>query len=365
MEREVMDQKDIQQKIGQHHWIKRWAGSYTFISCSYWGKQYYETLQSVLGVHFDHVLFTHRKGTVSFFVPKQELDHFGRTLAKKVSKDKSIAIMWCAEIKSNGDKLNKAMNSLEGKIPTLKEYTNFKRFFENHLPYHNFMKKTVDYLEPDLLRELLPHFSDARKYTEPIYSKTEVFFRDLAKAIAQKEGANANLLTCLTEEELEAYLGKRVLPKQEELEQRYNESALFFEGGKQDFVFGEAVKDLENHIAPMNTQEKGTVTGTATFPGIIQGTARVIQNPAEAKTFEKGDILVTGMTRPEFMPFIEKAAAIVTDAGGVLCHAAITARELKKPAVVGTESATKMFRDGDLIEVDAEQGKVKVLRNAQ
>jgi pyruvate,water dikinase len=69
--------------------------------------------------------------------------------------------------------------------------------------------------------------------------------------------------------------------------------------------------------------------------------------------FIEGDILVTGMTRPEYLPFVKKCSAFITDAGGMLSHAAITARELHKPCIIGTEIATKILKDGDLIEVDA------------
>ncbi|MBU6390574.1 phosphoenolpyruvate synthase, partial [Patescibacteria group bacterium] len=75
--------------------------------------------------------------------------------------------------------------------------------------------------------------------------------------------------------------------------------------------------------------------------------------------FEKGDILVTGMTRPEFLPLMEKAAAFVTDAGGILSHAAIVAREMKKPCVIGTGVATQIFKDGDVVGVDADKGVVR------
>ena len=62
-----------------------------------------------------------------------------------------------------------------------------------------------------------------------------------------------------------------------------------------------------------------------------------------------------------FLPFMEKAAAIVTDGGGMLSHAAITARELKKPCVIGTKSATRVFRDGEMVHVDAMKGEVMKL----
>jgi pyruvate, water dikinase len=74
-----------------------------------------------------------------------------------------------------------------------------------------------------------------------------------------------------------------------------------------------------------------------------------------------GDVLVTGMTRPEFVPLMKLASAIVTDEGGITCHAAIVSRELGKPCVIGTKNATKVLRDGMLIEVDAEKGIVRII----
>ncbi len=65
------------------------------------------------------------------------------------------------------------------------------------------------------------------------------------------------------------------------------------------------------------------------------------------------------MTTPDFLPAMERAAAFVTEEGGITCHAAIVAREMKKPCVIGTKIATKVFKDGDRVEVDATKGVVR------
>jgi pyruvate, water dikinase len=65
------------------------------------------------------------------------------------------------------------------------------------------------------------------------------------------------------------------------------------------------------------------------------------------------------MTTPDFVPIMGKAGAIITDEGGITCHAAIVSREMKIPCVVGTEIATKVLKDGDLVEVDADNGVVR------
>ena len=110
------------------------------------------------------------------------------------------------------------------------------------------------------------------------------------------------------------------------------------------------------------TQEIAEIKGQVACHGKAKGRVRLVINPRLQKTFDEGDILVTGMTSPDFVPFMKKAAAIVTDIGGITCHAAIIARELGKPCVIGTKIATKVLKDGDLVEVDADKGIVRKLR---
>jgi pyruvate,water dikinase len=101
---------------------------------------------------------------------------------------------------------------------------------------------------------------------------------------------------------------------------------------------------------------KGIAAGKRSF-GI--GIAKVVMNPQEAaKVMQKGDILVTDMTNPDYVPFMKLAGAIVTDKGGVTCHAAIVSRELGIPCVVGTESATKLMVSGKEYTVDSKSGVV-------
>jgi len=102
------------------------------------------------------------------------------------------------------------------------------------------------------------------------------------------------------------------------------------------------------------------VRGLPASPGVATGVARVILDPhsPEAKEFKKGDVLVTKMTDPDWVPLMKKAAAIVTDEGGMTSHAAIVSRELGIPAVVGTGNATKVIKTGMLVTVDGSRGVV-------
>ncbi len=102
--------------------------------------------------------------------------------------------------------------------------------------------------------------------------------------------------------------------------------------------------------------------GQIACQGIVRGIAKVVLSPKKCSKVEKGDILIATMSTPDFLPAMGRAAAFVTDIGGMTCHAAIVAREMGKPCVIGTEIATKTFKDGDLIEVDATNGIVRKIK---
>lgn len=106
-------------------------------------------------------------------------------------------------------------------------------------------------------------------------------------------------------------------------------------------------------------EDTDEIRGTVACFGKVTGIARVLFSSDEINRVEEGDILVTAMTTPDFVPAMKKCAAVVTDEGGISCHASIVAREMKKPCVIGTKVATQVFKDGDLIEVDAENGIVR------
>lgn len=99
--------------------------------------------------------------------------------------------------------------------------------------------------------------------------------------------------------------------------------------------------------------------GQPASPGKATGKVRLVCGIDDVTRLLKGEILVAVATIPAYVPAMEKAAAIVTDEGGLLCHAAIVSRELGVPCVVGTKHGTRVFQDGELVEVDAVKGVVR------
>jgi len=106
------------------------------------------------------------------------------------------------------------------------------------------------------------------------------------------------------------------------------------------------------------------IKGATAQPVKVIGIIKVVMGHTQGYKVEPGDILVTKMSTPDFLPAMKKAAAFVTDIGGITSHAAIVSREMGKPCIIGTKIATKVLRDGMLVEVDAEKGIVKVLEKA-
>jgi pyruvate,water dikinase len=98
--------------------------------------------------------------------------------------------------------------------------------------------------------------------------------------------------------------------------------------------------------------------GNGVSPGKASGVVKVILKAKDISNFQKGEILVTEMTTPDWVPAMKIAAAVITNLGGKTCHAAIVSRELGVPCIVGTENATKVLKNGDVVTVDGQRGFV-------
>jgi pyruvate,water dikinase len=134
------------------------------------------------------------------------------------------------------------------------------------------------------------------------------------------------------------------------------------EGGRLYLVQSRPITTLSDTAGPAKkpqAKEPALVTGLGASSGVVSGRARVLHKPEEGRHLRKGEILVAPMTSPDWMPTLRRAAAIVTDSGGMTSHAAIVSRELRIPCVVGTRVATRVLRDGEEITVDGATGQVR------
>ena len=124
---------------------------------------------------------------------------------------------------------------------------------------------------------------------------------------------------------------------------------------------------LEKVLALVNIDANiKEIKGLSGNKGLYKGIVKVVFDPRkELDKFNSGDVLVAPMTRPEYITLMKKAAAFVTDEGGITSHAAIISREIGIPCIIGTKIATQVLKDGDLVEVDADKGVVRILERAE
>ena len=128
---------------------------------------------------------------------------------------------------------------------------------------------------------------------------------------------------------------------------------------KSFLVTGKEIDELQSFVIQEEKQkELKILKGQTAFEGKVEGTARIILDSRNASELKEGEILVVPMTNPEFVPAMKISSGIITNEGGILCHAAIMSREFRKPCVIGTKIATDVIKTGQRIVLDADNGKI-------
>jgi pyruvate,water dikinase len=126
-------------------------------------------------------------------------------------------------------------------------------------------------------------------------------------------------------------------------------------------LWGITSERIRDWLSPPDGAGERTLTGSAGSPGVAEGRARVILRADQLGELQQGEILVAPTSSTSWTPVFGKIAAVVLDSGGIMCHAAIVAREYGLPAVIGTGTGTKRIRTGDRLRVDADTGVVTIL----
>lgn len=225
---------------------------------------------------------------------------------------------------------------------------------------HKFRNLLLEKLSPEVLKliswiDTCITMQDERKRN---VLETNSALSKIVKNISALTGTPEETLLASSLHELIAYLNSSELPESE-IEKR-NESAVFIM--KQD---GYEISTNEHditYISAVLTEHKIEIKGHVACRGKVTGIAKIILSEADFYKMNDGDVLVTSMTRPEFMPILKKASAFVTDEGGVTSHNLITFSLSKNvPCITATRSATSIINNGDKIEVDAEKGIVTIL----
>lgn len=341
-------------------WEAYWSGSWSPIDFAYWEAFYTKpSFTKEIPRFVKTVVTTWQNSKSTCYLRESEKADFAKQVIEQIKQDESYVDKICTGMKNAADKFLSFIDAYARKEINFEQYRRSQDLVLAYYPFHIQVKVCVDYLPKELLEKFLPKFQDARLYAEPVFTKSIEFSKAFSEQQSKKTNCPAQLFETMTESELKWYFKKGTLPQREILAQRAEASAYLFFNGETEVVTQKEFEKIQEIILGKVTGN--LLKGTSAYPGKVQGVVRIVMDPEKAGDFQEGDILVTGMTRPEYLSLMKKAAAVVTDAGGVLSHAAIVARELKKPCVIGTKTATKNLKDGDLVEVDAVKGIVKKL----
>jgi phosphohistidine swiveling domain-containing protein len=296
--------------------------------------------------------FDSNSGVVSVWYHENIFDIWSNLISEKAKSYKNFISESMNEYAKNLDIIEPIWHKKK-KLDTVKELRDFYdlaiwSWIGLSISYCLPMMKTVTEAEKCLGMSLRERSADFLELSDHVVQETlRGMFPELG-----------DLIKFLTIEEVES----NKIPMLEELEERrkhyiYYNFKLYTKVDAIELAKQNAISLKEEEI-PEKADE---LHGQIAMKGKVTGVARVLYNKASIIDIKDGEILVTAMTTPDYLPAMNKAAAFVTDEGGITCHAAIVARELKKPCVIGTKIATKVIKSGDMVEVDADNGVVRIL----
>lgn len=206
------------------------------------------------------------------------------------------------------------------------------------------------------LTNVIARFESTKYKRKENYSHAHFHYHTILAQTAKRLHASIPQARMLTPEETQTALDGGSMP---DLAGRMNGAVYLYRNGKATVRQGGAIREYQDAIQPKTPANKDALSGQCACPGSATGRACIVNTQDDVKRMQQGDIVVSYATYPELMPALRQAAAIVTDRGGVTCHAAIVSRELGIPCVIGTKNATQVFKNGDLLDVDATAGIVR------
>ncbi len=287
------------------------------------------------GNTFIHYLDKNHKTTISRFI-KNQLEKDPDFMKKNVEIGKKHfknLITFCEEL---GDLQNKNNEEL-GKLA--QEYF---RLYKEPYPHFN-LTVFSDELEKEGNTEIINLMADWRLFARDHFNRTHKLADSLFEEIAKRLSLSAEEVKFLKPQEIVDYLSIK-----SRIRNRHNCYFMFNEGKFE-------LKENESYVVKESFSNE--VKGRGTFSARYSGRVRAIKKNEDLKEVEEGEVIVLRMTTPDLMlEGIKKAGAIITDEGGITCHAAVLSREFKIPALMGTTNATRIFKTGDYVSVDTELG---------
>jgi phosphoenolpyruvate synthase/pyruvate phosphate dikinase len=335
-------------------YIKELTRDYSLFRVVILDKSITEFLPSLLNVSKVYALYIYRRRNqlVDTYYEKGALEKSFLAVIPFIKEEMDVI----REIQ----RFNKLFKKLEPIFKGLKSPTSIeelKELYEDYYVYWSLVAIIFYVPEFSETSDKLKRMSvEARYRTQEYADEIEKVFKRSLKAIAPHLKNKTRFILpeeVWSGEIFEDFIYKKIKDREK--------GFVFYDG---QLYLGEEKKSLNKLNIQIQDSEEEIVLikGNIAQKGIVSGEVKVVMSYKEISKVKEGDVLVAPMTMPTFLSGMRKAVAFVTDEGGLMCHAAIISREMKKPCIVGTKVATKLLKDGMKVEVNADLGIVNILR---
>jgi|GEM_PF-1074014 phosphohistidine swiveling domain-containing protein len=322
----------------------------------------YEAIAAIGGKGKFHTLLNEEhvaKETGSFVEKnKKKIEKIAFVKAKQIYSDISSKMEELDILLKNNPK--KCLETIIGFYPaymlSIGIYNCFWRYIGNDVNKSNLSSADIEKISID------------RDKIAKIYPQIEETIKKSCQLIGEQKKIDGDLLRYFTFDEINHFFKEDNLKKKTLKELTLRREGYFYtyvENKSEEIILNKTTisRIKEQFFSVENTGIK-EIKGFVAFKGNAKGGVYNLQNHnlSDSGKFKDGDILVTSMTHPKDIMLIKKSSGIITDEGGILCHAAIVSRELKKPCIIGTKIATKILNDGDIVSINGDSGIIQILK---
>ncbi|HYC34436.1 MAG TPA: PEP-utilizing enzyme [Candidatus Paceibacterota bacterium] len=329
-----------------HPTVKR---DLSLLSVQAWQLGYGRELQATLGWYYD-AIFHYDGLKVNFYHKENDFQYFKHEITRQLIDDDRLFHLLNTKFQKNVLLLKREIESIT------------VHNFEKLLDLAGSIMSFYIFIVSDSFIRARPEALESREMSEGVLYTLDANMERFAAHMLQEKNFASSLAHFLTRKELYVLIQDKSI-NVEIISNRKEGYIIENENLFENIYFSDfcSARDIQIPIDVFESQNT-LIKGQPAFVGKVRGSVKIVLRKEDISKVGIGDIMVSIMTNVNFLPAIRNALAIVTDEGGITCHAAIIARELKKPCITGTQNATRILKDNDIVEVDATNGMVTLIK---
>lgn len=349
--------------------IKFLTRKYTLLEHSLITESLFKKNTSIPGIYYKECLEISRNGLIDIYATKDDFKRNKKWVIKSAENPRLIETLLKKGLRAT-KKLSQLPASLLIKIhkltdkEILEELMNLRRKFFDYSGYIDFTIYLGD-SGVKLSKKNIEAFSLFHEYRKKVFMNYFKFLRKICRKIAQKKNIKFGDLSFLSFSEVVKFFNNKLtLQEIDKLQKARSKHYVAVRSESKETIisddFEKEVKKFQKYILKEKAAE--IIKGIGINKGIVKGRVQIINQTTPLNQVAAKKIIVTQMTSPNMTLILKKSLAIITDEGGLLCHAANVAREFGVLAIIGTKNATRILKNNDLVEVNTKKGIVIKLK---